>query len=45
MLRGGVVVGRRFPARERAMDIGAQVMGAIVATIVLYVIATGEAGY
>ena len=38
------MVGRRFPARELAMDIGAQVMGGIVATIVLYVIATGKPG-
>src|SRR5436190_3943967 len=41
----GLAVGRRFPARELAAYIGAQVIGGIVAATVLYVIASGKPGF
>ena len=41
----GLAVGRRFPARELTAYIGAQVIGGIVAAAILYVIASGRAGF
>jgi aquaporin Z len=41
----GLVAGRRFPARELPAYIGAQVVGGIVAALVLYVIASGRPGF
>lgn len=41
----GLVVGKRFPASELLPYIVAQVAGAIVAAGVLYVIASGKAGF
>jgi len=41
----GMVAGGRMPARELAGYIIAQVIGAIVAACVLYVIASGQAGF
>jgi aquaporin Z len=41
----GMVAGCRMPARELAGYIIAQVIGAIVAACVLYVIASGQAGF
>ena len=41
----GLVVGRRFPASELLAYIAAQVVGAIVAAGVLFVIASGKAGF
>jgi aquaporin Z len=41
----GLVVGRRFPARDLAAYIGAQVIGGIVAATILYVIASGRPGF
>jgi aquaporin Z len=41
----GLVVGKRFPASELLPYIAAQVAGAIVAAGVLYVIASGKAGF
>jgi aquaporin Z len=41
----GLVVGKRFPASDLLAYVVAQVLGAIVAAGVLYVIATGKAGF
>jgi aquaporin Z len=41
----GLVVGKRFPAAELVHYVIAQVLGAIAAAGVLYVIASGRAGF
>jgi aquaporin Z len=41
----GLVVGKRFPASELLPYVGAQVLGAIAAAGVLYVIASGQASF
>ncbi len=41
----GLVVGRRFPAKEILPYVGAQVVGGIAGAGVLYVIASGKAGF
>jgi aquaporin Z len=41
----GLAIGRRFPAWELPAYIGAQVIGAIVAAVILYVIASGKPGF
>lgn len=41
----GLAVGRRFPARELPAYIGAQLIGGIVAALVLYLIASGKPGF
>jgi aquaporin Z len=41
----GLVAGKRFPAKELLPYIVAQVMGAIAAAGVLYIIASGKAGF
>jgi aquaporin Z len=41
----GLAAARRFPARELPAYIGAQLVGAIVASLVLYVIASGADGF
>jgi aquaporin Z len=41
----GLAVGRRFPSRELAAYIGAQVIGGILAAVVLYAIASGRPGF
>ncbi len=41
----GLVTGKRFPASELPAYIAAQVLGGIVAAAVLYVIASGKAGF
>src|SRR6516164_210976 len=38
----GLAVGRRFPAHELPAYIGAQVIGAILAAVVLYLVASGQ---
>src|SRR6187455_844894 len=41
----GLVVGKRFPAKELPAYIAAQVTGAIAAAAALYVIASGKSGF
>jgi aquaporin Z len=41
----GLVVGRRFPAKDLVPYVIAQVAGGIVAALVLYLIASGKAGF
>ncbi len=41
----GLTVGRRFPAKDVAAYVGAQLVGAICAAAVLYVIASGKEGF
>lgn len=41
----GLVVGKRFPVRELPAYVAAQLVGAIAASAVLYVIANGAAGF
>jgi aquaporin Z len=41
----GLAAGRRFPAKELPAYIGAQLVGGILGAIVLYVIASGRAGF
>src|SRR3954453_20544168 len=41
----GLAVARRFPSHELPAYIGAQVIGGIVAAIVLYIIASGQPGF
>src|SRR5690606_24992689 len=41
----GLVIGKRFPARELPAYVGAQVVGDIAAAGVLYVIASGAPGF
>ena len=41
----GLVVGKRFPARELPAYVGAQLVGGIAGAAVLYVIASGAAGF
>src|SRR5579863_3352956 len=41
----GLVVGKRFPASDLAAYVAAQVAGAIAGAAVLYVIASGKAGF
>jgi aquaporin Z len=41
----GLVVGKRFPAKELPAYVVAQVIGGIAAAGVLYVIASGKAGF
>jgi len=41
----GLVVARRFPRRDAPAYIGAQVIGGIVAAIILYLIASGRPGF
>src|SRR5438105_15671021 len=41
----GLVVGKRFPARELPGYVAAQLVGGIAASAVLYIIASGSAGF
>jgi aquaporin Z len=41
----GLVVGRRFPARELPAYVAAQVVGGIIGAMVLYAIASGRPGF
>jgi aquaporin Z len=41
----GLVVGRRFPARELPAYVAAQMIGGIAAATILYVIASGKPGF
>ncbi len=44
-ISAGLVVGKRFPASDLLAYVAAQVLGAIAAASVLYVIASGKAGF
>jgi len=41
----GLTVGRRFPAHDLPAYIGAQVIGGILAAVVLYLVASGQPGF
>lgn len=41
----GLIVGKRFPAKEAVPYIAAQVMGGIAGAAILYLIASGKAGF
>ncbi len=41
----GLVAGRRFPANKAAAYIGAQVVGAIIAAGIIFLIASGQSGF
>lgn len=41
----GLVIGRRFPAKDLLPYVAAQILGAIAAAAVLFVIASGKAGF
>src|SRR5687767_1103599 len=41
----GLVAGKRFPARELPAYIGGQLVGAVLASAVLYAIASGAQGF
>ncbi len=41
----GLAVGRRFPAHDLPAYIGAQVIGGILAAVVLYLVASGQPGF
>jgi aquaporin Z len=41
----GLAVGRRFPTHDLPAYIGAQVIGGILAAVVLYLVASGQPGF